>query len=145
MDTIQPRINFGSKIAPLTGCGILIFISTLIIITNTTSFHDNLSLVEIFIIIGIILLASLLFVALSLLFIGRAMITLTNNDITQWGFPRSISIPWEDVQEFDSLLGIRIIKSSNKTIQIYLEDFQDPDKFLSEVEARIPSTARYTQ
>ena len=144
MDQIQPSIRFAPKMRMFFAFGIVAFIIGTGIISETTSIADGLDLREAFIVLATTLFfVSLLALGFTLL-MSRAKLILTDEGILQQNLIQPVFIKWDEVKEFESRLGIRILRASNKAIQIFLEDFKDPNNVLTEIEAKLPSSVTYT-
>lgn len=135
----RPSIDIKGRIPMFGIIGIFIFLGCIAFISNLTNTSDGLSILDIFTTIIIILISILFFISLCLLIIGRAFIQITDDAISQWRFTKTISIGWDEIQEFETIFGARLVKSSGRVIEIYLEDFSDPTKVIEEIESRLPA------
>jgi hypothetical protein len=143
MEEIKLKRNFGRKTTVIMILGIIILTTAIMVARDIlfVNIGDGISFDELINILTLGVISFLTYVILSLLIISRSMIRLTNEGVWQFQFLRPIFIRWNDVQKVEARLGVRIIISHRGVIQVYLEDFKEPDKLVAEIEIRVPPSA----
>lgn len=139
-DLLQPAINIADKLPVIVGIGIIISILDIVIISSLTNSSNGFSITSIFVIAIVFLLSLIVFIAACFVVISRAMIKLTDDGITQMRIRDSLFLHWDEIQEIETRFGVRLLKSSSQSMEIYLEDFKDPDRLIEYIDSRVPAT-----